>query len=89
MCLSKLIASKWLTPNNIVRKLNTNSMFGAILETCKASLRIYQNFKISFIRRQANIVADLLARTSLSYASPQIHDHMPSCIKIVIINETN
>ena len=89
MCLSKLSASKWLTPNNIVRKLNTNSMFGAILETCKASLRIYQNFKISFIRRQANNVADLLARTSISYASPQIHDHMPFFIKTVIINETS
>jgi hypothetical protein len=37
--------------DDIVRKLNTNSMFGAILEICKTSLRIYQNFKISFIGR--------------------------------------
>jgi len=29
----------------------------------------------------------LLARASLSYARPQIHDHMPSCIETVIINK--
>ena len=38
----------------IDRRLNTNSMFGVILDICKASLRIYQNFKISLIRGQTN-----------------------------------
>jgi len=52
-------------------------------------MRIYQNFKISFIKRQANKVAHLLARASLYYASSQIHDHMPFCIGTVIINETS
>jgi len=69
------------------RGLNTNFMFGAILDICKASLRIYQNFKISFIWRQANSVAHLLARASLSYVSPHVHDHMSSCIENIIINK--
>jgi hypothetical protein len=73
--------------DDIVRRLNTNSMFDVILEICKTSLRIYTNFKISFIRRQIYNVAHLLARASLYYASSQIHDHMSSCIGTVIINE--
>jgi len=52
---------------------------------CKSSN--HQNFKISFIRRQANNVAYLLARASLSYASSQVHDYMSSCIKTTIMNE--
>jgi ribonuclease HI len=55
--------------DGISSNLSTNSMFGAILNTCKVSLMNRQNFKISFIRRQANNVAHLLARASLSYAS--------------------
>jgi len=61
-------------------------MFGAI-HNCKVSLRIYQNFKISFITRQANSIAHSLAKTSLSYASLHVHDHMTSCIETIIINE--
>jgi len=61
-------------------------MFGAILNTRKVSLMNHQNFKISFIKRQANNVAHLLARASLSYASSQVHDYMPSCIKTTIMN---
>jgi len=89
MCISKV--SIELDCNQVVdgiaRGFNTNSMFGAILDICKASLRIYQNFKISFIRRQANSVAHFLARVSLSYVSPCVHYHMTSCIETVIINE--
>jgi hypothetical protein len=55
--------------HDIAGRLNTNFMLNVILEICKASIRIYQNFKISFIRRQANNVAHLLARMSLSYVS--------------------
>jgi len=61
-------------------------MFGAILNTRKVSLMNHQNFKISFIKRQANNVAHLLARASLSYASSQVHDYMSSCIKTTIMN---
>jgi ribonuclease HI len=70
--------------NGITRGLNTNSMFGAILDICK--LRIHQNFKISFIMGQTNSVAHLLARASLSYDSLHVHNHM-SCIETVNIDE--
>jgi len=42
-------------------------MFGAILNTCKASLVNYQNFKTSFIKRQTSNVAHLLVRALLFY----------------------
>lgn len=71
----------------ITRRLNINSTFGAINDICKTSLRIYQNFKLGFIRKQANSVCHLLARTSLSYTSSHIHDYMPSCIDTVLMNE--
>lgn len=34
--------------DGIARRLSTSSMFGAILDICKASLKIYQKFKIHF-----------------------------------------
>jgi len=70
--------------DDITKGLNTNSIFGAILDIGKTSLSIYQNFKISFIRRQANSVIHLLARASLFNVSPHVYDHMSSCIKTVI-----
>jgi len=73
--------------DGISSNLNTNSMFGVILNTCKVSLMNHQNFKISFIRRQTNNAAHLLAKASLSYASSQVDDYMSSCIKTTIINE--
>ena len=73
--------------DNITRRLNINSMFGAIIEICKTSLKIYHNFKISFIRRQTNSIAHLLTWMSLSYVSSHFHNYMSSCIVIVIINE--
>jgi hypothetical protein len=73
--------------DDITKRLNTNFMFDTIIDICTTSLRTYQNLKISFIRRQANSVAHLLTRTSLSYASFHIHDHIPSCIETVITDE--
>ena len=73
--------------DDISSNFSTNSIFGAILNTCKPSLMNHQNFKISFIRRQANNVAHLLARASLSFVSSQVHDYMPSCITTTIRNE--
>jgi len=44
---------------------STRSMFDAILNIYIPSLMNHQNFKISFITRQTNIVLYLLARVSL------------------------
>jgi len=72
---------------DISNQIGANSELVAIINFCKASLSRLPNFKISFIQRQANNVAHLLARASLSYARSQCHDHMPSCIEFDIMNE--
>lgn len=46
--------------DNITRRLNTNFMFGAIIDVCKTSVRTCQNFKMSFIRRQENVKSSLM-----------------------------
>jgi len=73
--------------DGISNNLSTNSIFGAIMNTCKVSLMNHQNFKISFITRRANNVTHLLVKATLSYASSQVPDYMPSCIKTTVINE--
>jgi len=73
--------------DNISSNINTNSMFDAILNGCKASLMNHQNFKISFIKRQANNVVHVLVRASLSYTSFMVHDYITSCITTIFINE--
>jgi hypothetical protein len=60
-----------------------------LLYACKASLFALSNFRISFIRRQANNVAHLLARAALSFASRQEFDYIPSCIEVTLMNEMN
>jgi len=55
--------------------------FSARLRACKRIMQSLPNFRISFIRRQANNVAHLLAREALlSYASRQVFYYIPSCI---------
>jgi ribonuclease HI len=73
--------------DGISNNIGTNSEFGAILRSCKVSLSFFPNFKISYVRRQANNVAHSLARASLSYDSSHCHDHMPSCIEYIVMNE--
>jgi len=60
----------------ISSNLNTNFMFCAILNSCKVSLQNHQNFNISFIKRQTNNVAHLLALTSLLtiYITRALHE---------------
>jgi len=65
--------------------LSTNSMFGVILNRCKVSLLNHQNFNPSFIRKQANNSAHLLAKVLLSYTSSHVHDYMSSCITTVVM----
>jgi ribonuclease HI len=76
-----------LVVDGVVGNPNSQTEFGAILSVCKAMLSLLQNLRISFIRRQANNVAHLLARASLSFASHQEFDYIPSCIVNVLMNE--
>jgi hypothetical protein len=73
--------------DGVVGNPNSQTGFGAILSVRKAMLLLLQNLRISFIRRQTNNVAHLLARASLSFASHQEFDYIPSCIVNVLMNE--
>jgi len=64
----------------ISNKIGTNLELGAILNYCKVLLFRLQNFKISFIRREANNMVHLSAKASLLFVNSQYHDHIPSYI---------
>jgi hypothetical protein len=61
--------------------------FGSIISECQWLLQHYPNFKISFVRRQANFVAHTLARASRLNARHQEFDLIPSCIETIMRNE--
>jgi len=54
--------------------------------TCRALLYHFPNFKISFVRKQANCVYHGLARASKLYARHRIFDLISSYIKTIVIN---
>jgi hypothetical protein len=76
-----------LVVDGIRGKLNFLTEFGTMLFACKASLSSLSNVRISFIRRQANNVAHLLARVALLFASREEFDYIPSCIEVTLMNE--
>jgi hypothetical protein len=45
------------------------------------------NFKVKFIKRQANMVAHTLARAAISWSSRCIFETLPLCISQLLINE--
>lgn len=101
--LGLLTAVKWLQELHIQRvtiELDCKSVvdgirgvchsvteFGSILSSCRNLLSLSQNYTVSFIRRQANLVAHSLARASRDFASIQIFDCSPACIFPLIMNE--
>lgn len=61
--------------------------FGCILATCKDSLKFFQNYGVSFIRRQANNIAHSLAKASRFCASHHVFYYIPTCISNLILNQ--
>ncbi|XP_039691241.1 uncharacterized protein [Medicago truncatula] len=60
---------------------NDISEFGAIMDECRKNCNdCFENSKVEFSRRQANVVAHTLAREVISLASPHIFDDVPLCI---------
>ncbi|XVF53832.1 hypothetical protein PTKIN_Ptkin05aG0130800 [Pterospermum kingtungense] len=47
-----------------------SSKFGLLIKNCSLLLNKDEDYKLCFIRRQANKVAHALARAACSYASP-------------------
>ena len=67
---------------------NDISEFGTIMDECRKNCNNYfENSKVEFSRRQANVVAHTLAREATSLASPHIFDNVPSCNLTLIFNE--
>jgi len=67
---------------------NNVSEFGAILEECKRCCNLYfENSKVEFSRRQANEVAQSLAREALFLVAPHVFNNAPLCILTLINNE--
>jgi hypothetical protein len=82
----KQIASRWCKLFNPSRKIIE---FGAIIDQCRSIINLYENYRVSYVRRQANQVAHELAQASRFIVSPQILNICPPCIEFIIINEMN
>jgi ribonuclease HI len=76
-----------LVVNAINEKSRDSAQFGAIVKQCRLLLDNHPNFKISFIRRQANFVAHILTRASKSYASRQTFGLIPFFFVPIWMNE--
>ncbi|XP_024636060.1 uncharacterized protein [Medicago truncatula] len=76
-----------LVVDSIYDKNNNQAEFGSIIDDCRSLLQQFTNFKISFVRRQANVVAHSFARVSIFQARHQVFDLIPSCIPNCVMNE--
>jgi ribonuclease HI len=76
-----------LVVDSICDKNNNQAEFGNIIADCRSLLQQFTNFKISFVRRQANVVAHSLARVSILHARHHVFDLIPSCITNLVMNE--
>jgi len=77
-----------LTVDAFLSTKNDLSEFGCIISSCRSLFRnLFSNFRVEFVRRQANAVAHTLAREATSLASSVIYYDICTCIKTHIINE--
>lgn len=65
----------------------SSSDFNVIPNKCRTKLFFSPNSRVSFSRRQANLVNHKLVREAKSYANIQVFDHVPSCIFDLPSNE--
>jgi ribonuclease HI len=63
--------------------------FGSIINLCHSLLVENDDWKINYVRRQANRVAHALAQATRFTASPKVYNYCPPCIEPIIINEMN
>jgi hypothetical protein len=61
----------------------------AIISSISYPLSLYSNFKVKFVRRQANIVAHTLARAACFWASHRIFYSYYSSIEHWLINDNS
>ncbi|PNX88586.1 trypsin/chymotrypsin inhibitor [Trifolium pratense] len=64
-----------------------SSEFSSIICHINKILSCNPNFKVKFIKRQANIVAHTLARAVISWSSRSTIESLPTCITCLLNNE--
>ena len=62
--------------------------FYAIVFNIIYQLSLHSNFKVKFVRRQANMVAHTLARGACSWANHRIFYSYSSCVEHWMINDS-
>jgi ribonuclease HI len=73
--------------NVVNANFDGNSEHCSIVTCIRQLLSSFTNFKVKFIRRQANMVAHTLARAAISWASHRFIMYVPPCIASMINNE--
>jgi hypothetical protein len=69
-----------MTFNAITTHYRYKNELGTLLSTCKSIFSPNVNYNITFVRRQANRVADNLTIASVLQSSPKTFYYPPSCI---------
>jgi ribonuclease HI len=64
-----------------------SSEYSLLINHVISFLRCNPNFKVKFIRRQANTVTHVLARTAISWARRHTFETLPTCITAILNNE--
>ncbi|XP_045800209.1 uncharacterized protein LOC123894295 [Trifolium pratense] len=73
--------------NAIQHLRDGHSQFSVLIRSIKNVLLLHPNFKVSFIKRQANMVAHTFARAATSWSSRCIFETLPPCIASILSNE--
>ena len=60
--------------------IKANLEFGCLIKECKTLISLGENLKLCFIRRQANGVANALARVARFYTSPSVWLEAPTVL---------
>jgi ribonuclease HI len=66
-----------------------NSEFSIIISSIKNLLNLHSNFEVKFVRRQANLVAHLLAKAANSWSRRNVFYTIPHCIENTLLIEMN
>ncbi|XVF87040.1 hypothetical protein PTKIN_Ptkin18bG0088700 [Pterospermum kingtungense] len=62
-----------------------NSEFGVIVGCCKDLLSLEQNYSVCFVKRQANVVAHVLAREARFQACSRFFVDVPGCVRTYLL----
>ncbi|XP_024631302.1 uncharacterized protein [Medicago truncatula] len=77
-----------ITKDAFIARRDNISEFGHIVEASRSMFHSkFSNSRVEFVRRQANVVAHILARETTLIASAVVYYAIPNCIESSIINE--